>query len=474
MRSGGVPARIGLLGGARRSDAVTGRPWFGILGPLAAGIDGGQRLELSGRKQRELLALLLINLNRCLPAGQIAAALWRGEPPAGAVVTLRSRVSHLRHRLAGLGAQAALVTRRAGYGLFVRPDQVDAGRFEHLLERGREALRSGDAEGAARLLAEALSLWRGSVLDDLGPPEFANAEAARLEELRLVALGHRIDADLALGQHHAVIAELERLVAAHPFRERLHCQLMLALYRSGRQADALAVATSVRRHLADELGVDPSPALRDLETAILRHDPALQLAENEVDDMARPTVPPSALTKYHPPSSAHSLVTRARLSERLRAGGRRRLILIHGPAGFGKTTLAAQWRKVLIDEGVTVAWLTIDGDDNNVVWFLAHLLEAVRSVQPTIGADLRQAMEERGEGAARSVLTSLINQIDEGGTRIVFIIDDWHRITDAATIEALAYLLDHGGHHLQIVVTSRTRAGLPMGRMRVRDELIEI
>ena len=146
----------------------------------------------------------------------------------------------------------------------------------------------GEPERAAGLLGEALSLWRGSVLDDLGPPEFANTEAARLEELRLVALGHRIDADLALGKHHAVIAELERLVVAHPFREPLHCQLMLALYRSGRQADALAVASSVRRQLAAELGVDPGPALRELETAILRHDPALLLAGEGVGDMARP------------------------------------------------------------------------------------------------------------------------------------------------------------------------------------------
>ena len=453
---------------------MTGKAWFGILGPLAASVGGGQRLELGGRKQRELLALLLINVNRHVPAGRIADALWRGAPPAGADVTLRTHVSHLRHRLASIGAHEALVTGQAGYGLFVRPDQVDAAQFEHLLELGREALGLGEAERAAGLLGEALSLWRGSVLDDLGPPEFATTEAARLEELRLDALGHRIDADLALGKHHAVIAELEHLVVAHPFREPLHCQLMLALYRSGRQADALAVSASVRRHLAEELGVDPGPALQELETAILRHDPALLLAGEDVDDMAMPAVPPSALTKYHPPTPAHALVTRARLIERLRAGDRRRLMVIHGPAGFGKTTLAAQWREVLVEAGGTVAWLTIDSDDNNVVWFLAHLIEAVRSVRPTLAEGLRQALEERGEEAGRHVVTSLINEIHEGGTRIVVIIDDWHRITDAATIEALAHLLDHGGHHLQVVVTSRTRAGLPMGRMRVRDELVEI
>jgi len=254
---------------------VTSEPWFGILGPLTVGVAGDQRLELGGRKQRELLGLLVINVNRCLPAGQIADALWRGAPPAGADVTLRTHVSHLRRRLAAAGAQEALVTRQSGYGLFVGPDQVDAARFERLLDLGREALGVGEPERAARLLDEALRLWRGSVLEDLGPPEFASTEATRLDELRLVALDHRIDADLALGKHHAVIAELERLVAAYPFRERLHHQLMLALYRSGRQAGALAVSSALRRQLADELGVDPGPELRDLETAILRQDPAL-------------------------------------------------------------------------------------------------------------------------------------------------------------------------------------------------------
>ena len=272
---------------------------------------------------------------------------------------------------------------------------------------GREAVRLGEVERAAQLLADALAVWRGSVLDDLGPPEFAHTDVARLEELRLTALDLRIDADLALGRHHSVIGELERLVVAHPFHERLHCQLMLALYRSGRQADALAVSSSVRQHLADELGIDPGPALRDMETAILRHDPALLFTPTEVNHTAVPSVPAGASTKYHPPVSTRSHVTRGRLIDLLRAGGRRRLTLIHGPAGFGKTTLAAQWRDVLADDGITVAWLTIDSDDNNVVWFLAHLIDAVRSVRPTSGEGLRQALEARGEEAEHYVLTSV-------------------------------------------------------------------
>jgi serine/threonine-protein kinase PknK len=451
-----------------------GKPWFGILGPLAAGVEGGQRLDLGGRKQRELLALLLINLNQCIPAPRIADALWKGHPPASADVTLRSHVSHLRRRLAGIGVQDALITRPTGYGLFVNADQVDTARFEGLLESGREAVRLGEVERAARLLADALAVWRGSVLDDLGPPEFAHTDVARLEELRLTALDLRIDADLALGRHHAVIGELERLVVAHPFRERLHCQLMLALYRSGRQADALAVGSSVRQHLADELGIDPGPALRDMETAILRHDPALLSTPRDVNPTVVPSVPAGASTKYQPPVSTRSHVTRARLIDLLRAGARRRLTLIHGPAGFGKTTLAAQWREVLADDGITVAWLTIDSDDNNVVWFLAHLIDAVRSVRPTSGEGLRQALEARGEEAEHYVLASLIDEIESNNGQFAVVIDDWHRINNGAVIDALAYLLNHAGHHLQVVVTSRTRAGLPTGRLRVRDELTEI
>jgi DNA-binding SARP family transcriptional activator/tetratricopeptide (TPR) repeat protein len=327
---------------------VTGKPWFGILGPLAAGGDAGQRLELGGRKQRDLLAMLLINLDRCISASRIADALWHGEPPAGADVTLRTHVSHLRRRLATIGAQDALVTRQAGYGLFLHPDQLDAAQFEQLVGLGQEALGLGEPERGAHLFANALSLWRGSVLEDLGPPEFASTEAARLEELRLVALDHRIDADLSLGKHRALVAELQRLVVAHPFRERLHCQLMLALYRSGRQADALAVSSSVRRQLAEELGVDPGPALRDLEAAILRHDATLLPPDERLAELGlvAPQSPgPDALfeaARRAPIVGRGEELDRLdRLCREVREGGRH-VVVISGEAGIGKTRLVAE------------------------------------------------------------------------------------------------------------------------------------
>ncbi|MCV7220078.1 BTAD domain-containing putative transcriptional regulator [Mycolicibacterium elephantis] len=455
----------------RRAGAVAGQPFFGILGPLTAGVDGGQLLDIGSRKQRELLAVLLLHLNALVPAGRIADAIWHGEPPASADVTLRTHVSHLRSRLASVGAQDVLVTRSAGYGLFVDPDHVDAARFEHLLGAGREALERGETERAQTLLTDALELWRGPVLDDLAEAEFVKTEAARLEELRLVALEQRIDAALALGRHHAVVADLERLVVANPYREQLHCRLMLALYRSGRQADALRVSASVRARLIDELGVDPGPALRDLETAILRHDQSLLLPA----PAPRPvTAPPAATTKYRPPASPRRLVERARLTDTLRGGGGRRLTVIRGPAGFGKTTLAAQWREMLVADGVTVAWLTTDDDDNDVVWFLTHLIDAVRTVKPDVGAELRATLEEHGAAATRFVLATLINDIDRGANRFCVIIDDWHRITDAPTIEAMAYLIDNCPSHLQLVVATRTGDGLPLSRVRVCDQLVEI
>lgn len=158
----------------------------------------------------------------------------------------------------------------------------------------------------------------------------------------------------------------------------------------------------------------------------------------------------------------------------LRAAGRRRLILLYAPSGYGKTTLVAQWRAELTDSGVTVAWLTVDDDDNNVVWFLAHLLAAIRRVRSALAEPLEQILEQRGDEATRYVLTLLIDAIDETGEPVTLVIDDWQRVSDTRTIDALRFLIDHGCDHLQIIVTSWSRAGLPLSKLRIRDELVEI
>ncbi|WP_328402736.1 protein kinase domain-containing protein [Nocardia sp. NBC_00403] len=189
---------------------------------------------------------------------------------------------------------------------------------------------------------------------------------------------------------------------------------------------------------------------------------------------ATPTAVATPMTRYRPRTSRHRLVERPALLELLRAGQSRRLVLIHAPAGFGKSTLATQWADVLEADGSSVAWLTVDTDDDNVVWFLSHLVEAVRRVRPALAAELAQILEERASNATRHVMTMLINQIHAGGETVAVVIEDWHLVTSPASIAAMEFLLDNGCHHLRMIVTSRNRTGLPLGRMRVQDELVEI
>jgi predicted ATPase/DNA-binding SARP family transcriptional activator len=253
---------------------------FGILGPLEATEDG-RPLALGGTKQRSLLAMLLLHANEAVSRERLIDALWDGQPPGSAATALQVYVSQLRKVLdpgATRGDQELLVTRAPGYALQVEADQLDLRRFERLLGEGRAALARGKAETARATLAEALALWRGAPLADLDTVPFAQREAPRLEELRLAAVEERVDADLALGRHADLVAELEPLTAAHPLRERLRGQLMLALYRAGRQADALAAYQDGRRALVDELGLEPGDALQQLERAILNHDPSIAAA----------------------------------------------------------------------------------------------------------------------------------------------------------------------------------------------------
>lgn len=184
--------------------------------------------------------------------------------------------------------------------------------------------------------------------------------------------------------------------------------------------------------------------------------------------------PPAPATRFRPPTPVRALVSRERLIDLLRAGDRRRLTVIHAPAGYGKSTLAAQWSAALALQDVAVAWLSVDHDDDNVVWFLSHLVEAIRRVQPTLAEELGQVLEDHGEDAEAYVLTALVNEIHSAGRRLALVVDDWHRVSSRATVAALGYLLQHGCHHLQVIVTSRNRAGLPLSRMRLEDELVEI
>jgi DNA-binding SARP family transcriptional activator len=245
---------------------------FRILGPLEAW-DGERELSLGGPKPRALLALLLLHPNEVVPADRLIDELWGENSPEDAAAALRVNVSRLRKAL----PQGVLTTRSPGYVLRVEPDALDLQRFERLVDEGRTLLARGMAAEASERLREALSLWRGPALADFTYESFTQPPITRLDEIRLAAIELRIDADLALGRHDELVGELEGLVAQHPHHERLRRNLMMALYRSGRQADALEAYQDARRALVDGLGIEPSAGLQELERAVLRQDPALDL-----------------------------------------------------------------------------------------------------------------------------------------------------------------------------------------------------
>jgi YVTN family beta-propeller protein len=261
---------------------------YRILGPLEVR-DRDRIVELGGDKQRALLALLLLHAGEVISADRLIDDLWGERPPPGAQKALQAHVSRLRKALdidgtrairtsrdpSAVRANGALVTRGRGYLLDVQPGELDLDRFRELLEQGRRALAGGDPENAAEMLRTGLKLWRGPPLADLSYEAFAQGAIAELEELRLAAIEDRVDADLALGRHEQVVAELTALVEQNPLRERLRMQLMLALYRCGREPQALDIYQEYRRGLAAELGLDPSPRLRQLESAILAADRSL-------------------------------------------------------------------------------------------------------------------------------------------------------------------------------------------------------
>jgi DNA-binding SARP family transcriptional activator len=303
---------------------------FRILGPLEVLDEEQGPLPLGPPAQRALLALLALHHPEMMTSDRLVDALWGERPPATATKTIQVYVSRLRKVL----GDTTLVTRGKGYGLGVESSQIDARRFEQQFEEGRALLGAGATRRGAEKLREALSLWRGAALADLADQSSIQEEVAPLEELRLSAIEERIDAQLAAGTHGELVAELQRLVREHPLRERLRGQLMLALYRAGRQAEALGAFQDARRTLVDGLGLEPGPALRRLERAILHQDPALESATTD---------------GRHPLQDRGAVfVGREHELEELSAGleaslaGHGRLFLLTGDPGIGKSRLAGE------------------------------------------------------------------------------------------------------------------------------------
>jgi predicted ATPase/DNA-binding SARP family transcriptional activator len=395
---------------------------FRVLGSLAVEHEG-RSLRLGGHKQRALLALLLVHANEVASRDVLVDGLWGEEPPRSALHSLEVYVSRLR-KVVG----ERLQTRTAGYVLEVQPGELDAKRFEELLANGRAALRAGEAAAAAGVLRDALALWRGRPFEDVAYEPFVQIDAARLEELRLACIEERIEADLARGEHAGLVPELEALVARHPLRERVSEQLMLALYRSGRQIEALQVYRDTRRRLV-EVGVEPSQALRRLEKAILQQDADLGAPQAAPPPRPRAPEPPATelVGRAGEVAAASDLLGRDEV----------RLLTLTGPGGVGKTRLALEVARALVrdfDLGVAFVPLAAVGDADLVPTAIGQ------------GVGITELHE-------RPLLEQLVEHVGEG--RLLLVLDNFEHVLAAASfVSALVAATEQ----VKVLITSR--AGL--------------
>ena len=338
---------------------------FRILGSLEI-TDGDRSVALRRAKPRALLAFLLLQPNQVVAADRLIEALWGEGPPPSAANTLQGYVSHLRQALAPFPGAPRIRTQAPGYALDVDPDHIDAQRFERLVRQGREARTAGETLRATEVFKEALALWRGPALADFAYEDFADAEAARLQELRLAALEEYAESELALGRHVQVISRLQALVEDHPLREPLWALLMLALYRCGRQAEALRAFQAAKRALADELGIDPCPALCRLEADILAQAPSLEwnddaIVEGPVEAREGTTsLPFPGLLSVRSTSAGYigrrDLLAYLTDARRQAAAGSCRAVLLAGEPGVGKTRTAAEVAEAAYAEGAIVLY----------------------------------------------------------------------------------------------------------------------
>ena len=408
---------------------------FRILGSVTVA-DGGAEIAIPGAKLRALLALLLIRHGETTRADRLADDLWGDAIPSGFQNALQSLISKLRRSLGDNGR--LLVTDHDGYRLDVSGDDIDADQFETGARRGRESLANGRPAEAAEALATALRLWRGPALQGLADDGMLQREAVRLEELRLAAVEDRIDADLQLGRHAELIAELTSATAEHPLRERLHGFLMLALYRCGRQADALRAFQDARTVLGEELGLDPGPDLRALENAILNQDPELDPPRSAaVVRTRRHTNLVAGLSSF--------IGRRADVVNLSRTVDEHRLVTIVGPGGAGKTRLSVEMASGRDD--VADTWMVELAP-------LSTPLLVAETIATALGAT--DSLSLNGQ-APMTAIERIIEHCDDRNTLIV--LDNCeHLVAEAARVTASLLV---ACPRLRVVATSREALGVP-------------
>jgi predicted ATPase/DNA-binding SARP family transcriptional activator len=436
---------------------------YKILGPFEVTDDAGRPLALGGRKQRAVLAILVLHAGDVVSSDRLIDRLWGDQPPATAAKTLQVYVSNLRKALGG----GVLITRDRGYALEIEPGQIDFERFQRLAKSGHGALQASDPRGARHALGEALGLWRGPPLADLEYEPFAQDEIARIEDAHLSGLEDRIEADLALAESGGLVGELEALVRDHPLRERLRGQLMLALYRAGRQAEALAVYREFGRVLRDELGLEPSTPLLELERSILQHDPALAAAP-------RATARPAGNLPVAPTPFLGRKEELGEITALLRT--ETRLLTLTGPGGSGKTRLALKLGETLATEYRDGAWFVGFADITDPELIIPTVCQTLDVAEQPGVAPTRRLRDWLRERELLLVLDNF-EQIAAGSTVLAELLGDCRGVTMVVTSRESLHLMgeyqyDVSGLQPQDGIelfTSRARAIAP--RLIIPDEV---
>ena len=400
---------------------------------------GGVKVQVRGTKQRALLALLALHRGKPVAADRLIDALWEDGQSANPANALQAQIGQLRRTL---GA-AAILTSEAGYALAVDPHDLDAVRFEELVAKGRRLLEEDSMESAATVLGEALQLRRGEPLAEFAYAGFADAERAHLDELTLVALEASAAADLALGRHGEVIGRMEALCREHPLRERPRELLILALYRDGRQADALRAYTEIHDLLVEELGIDPGVALRELESRILSQDPTLTLETSvQPESDSRPAETGNLRKRLSSFVGRQDEV--AALRETVLSC---RLVTLVGPGGVGKTRLAVEVADSLSEQYEDGVWLVE----------LASVAEP-EGVAPAVAGALLAAASALGNPHTTGSTTDLILH-HLADRSLIVVLDNCEHVIDQAA--ALVDTLVGSLPGLQVLATSREPLGIP-------------